>query len=95
MPSATGGLKARRSTRTIGVAPPDARARCQLPRRTEPCRLALADPKLADRSITEIALAFGFSNPAHFSRVFRSHSGVSPSAYRHAVTQTVRAGLIA
>ena len=27
----------------------------------------------ADRSITEIALAWGFSNLSHFSRVFRSH----------------------
>ena len=50
-------------------------------------RLAFDDPRLADRSITEIALAFGFSNPAHFSRVFRAHTGVSPSAYRHAAAQ--------
>jgi transcriptional regulator GlxA family with amidase domain len=29
-------------------------------------------------------LAFGFSNMAHFSRVFRSHLGMSPSDYRRA-----------
>ena len=38
----------------------------------------------ADRSITDIALALGFSNLAHFSRVFRTHLGVSPSDYRQA-----------
>jgi AraC-like DNA-binding protein len=66
---------------------PDGVAGFLLARRLEACRLAFDDAKLADRSITEIALAFGFSNPAHFSRVFRTHSGVSPSAYRLAVTQ--------
>jgi AraC-like DNA-binding protein len=65
---------------------PDGVAGFLLARRIEACRLAFDDPRLADRSITEIALAFGFSNPAHFSRVFRSHTGVSPSAYRHAAT---------
>ena len=34
------------------------------------------------RSITDIALAWGFSSPSHFSRVFREHVGVSASAYR-------------
>jgi AraC-like DNA-binding protein len=64
---------------------PDGVAGFLLARRIEACRLAFDDPKLADRSITEIALAFGFSNPAHFSRVFRNHSGTSPSAYRQAL----------
>jgi AraC-like DNA-binding protein len=66
---------------------PDGVAGFLLARRIQACRLAFDDPKLADRSITEIALAFGFSNPAHFSRVFRNHSGVSPSAYRQALAQ--------
>jgi signal transduction histidine kinase/AraC-like DNA-binding protein len=34
------------------------------------------------QSITEVALAVGFSSSAHFSRVFNSDVGVSPSAYR-------------
>ena len=34
------------------------------------------------RSITDIALGFGFSNMAHFSRVFRAHLGLPPSDYR-------------
>jgi AraC-like DNA-binding protein len=69
---------------------PDGVAGFLLARRIEACRLAFDDPKLAGRSITEVALAFGFSNPAHFSRVFRNHSGVSPSAYRHALLQQRR-----
>lgn len=41
-----------------------------------------ADATLKERAITEIALSWGFSNPAHFSRVFRDHTGLSPSEFR-------------
>ena len=34
------------------------------------------------RPITEIALSCGFSNLSHFSRVFREHTGRSPSEFR-------------
>jgi AraC-like DNA-binding protein len=34
------------------------------------------------RAITDIALSWGFNNPAHFSRVFREFTGQSPSAFR-------------
>ncbi len=34
------------------------------------------------RSITDIALSWGFRNPSHFSRVFRDHTGMSPSEFR-------------
>jgi AraC-like DNA-binding protein len=34
------------------------------------------------RPITDIALSWGFGNPSHFSRVFRDHVGMSPSAFR-------------
>ena len=33
-----------------------------------------------DSSLTEIALAVGFSSSSHFSRVFRKHFGFGPSA---------------
>ncbi|HZY17653.1 MAG TPA: helix-turn-helix domain-containing protein [Ramlibacter sp.] len=36
------------------------------------------------RPITDIALSWGFGNPSHFSRVFRDHTGMSPSAFRGA-----------
>jgi AraC-like DNA-binding protein len=35
-----------------------------------------------NQSVTEVALAVGFSSSAHFSRVFSAEVGVSPSAYR-------------
>ena len=36
------------------------------------------------RPITDIALSWGFSNLSHFSRVFRGHTGLSPSEFRQA-----------
>ncbi|HYF43557.1 MAG TPA: helix-turn-helix domain-containing protein [Ramlibacter sp.] len=36
------------------------------------------------RPITDIALSWGFSNLSHFSRVFRDHTGKSPSEFRRA-----------
>jgi len=45
--------------------------------RLERCREDLLDPRLAGRSITEIAFAWGFTNSAHFSRAFRNHFGCS------------------
>ncbi|MBL8324237.1 MAG: helix-turn-helix domain-containing protein [Rubrivivax sp.] len=55
-----------------------------LARRLEACRQAFVDQASAHRSITDIALAAGFQNMAHFSRVFRAHLGVAPSDYRRA-----------
>lgn len=34
------------------------------------------------RPITDIAMSWGFGNPSHFSRVFRGHTGMSPSEFR-------------
>lgn len=53
--------------------------------RLELCRQRLSQPELADRSITEIAFACGFSNAAHFSRSFRARFGQAPRAYRRSV----------
>jgi AraC-like DNA-binding protein len=47
-------------------------------------RRDLADPRLRECSITEIALCWAFSDAAHFSRRFCIAFGVSPSAYRAA-----------
>lgn len=55
-----------------------------LRRRLEACRASFADRGQAHRSITDIALSSGFSNMAHFSRVFRSHLGLAPSDFRRA-----------
>lgn len=37
------------------------------------------------RPITDIALHWGFNSPSHFSRIFREHTGKSPSEFRQAV----------
>jgi len=43
---------------------------------------------LARKSIPleQIALKYGFADNAHFTRVFKKHTGLTPSAYRHLVT---------
>ena len=61
---------------------PDGVAGYILNRRLQACRASFDDRHQGHRSITDIALGFGFSNMAHFSRVFRTHLGVAPSDYR-------------
>lgn len=51
-------------------------------RRLERCRRALTDPLYAERSIAAIAASFGFTDAAHFSRVFKGAFGDSPSEVR-------------
>ena len=51
--------------------------------RLEACVRELRDGDRGLRPITEIALSCGFSNLSHFSRVFRHHTGMSPSDFRH------------
>jgi AraC-like DNA-binding protein len=55
-----------------------------LRRRLEACRRSFDDRACDHRSITDIAFSNGFSNMAHFSRVFRAHLGLAPSDYRRA-----------
>lgn len=51
-------------------------------RRLERCRVDLLDPVIADRTVSAIAARWGFTDAAHFSRVFKSSYGVSPSEIR-------------
>ncbi|QIM16252.1 helix-turn-helix domain-containing protein [Leucobacter insecticola] len=51
-------------------------------RRLERCRVDLLDPVIADRTVSAIAARWGFTDAAHFSRVFKSTYGVSPSEFR-------------
>jgi AraC-like DNA-binding protein len=53
-------------------------------RRLERCARDLLDPALTDSPISAVAARWGLANPAHFSRLFRSRYGVSPSEYRAA-----------
>lgn len=46
---------------------------------------ALADVRLAERSITTIALSWGFNDPGRFAQAFRRRFGVTPSEHRRGV----------
>jgi AraC-like DNA-binding protein len=46
------------------------------------CRSDLANPSMKQRTITEIAFGWGFSDSAHFSHCFRKQFGLSPRAFR-------------
>ena len=50
--------------------------------RLDHCRDALRGVSTREESITDIALSWGFSNSAHFSRAFHKRFGISPSHYR-------------
>ncbi|TVL91256.1 helix-turn-helix domain-containing protein [Streptomyces sp. SAJ15] len=55
--------------------------RCRLER----CRRDLANPLLGSHPVHAIASRWGFADAAHFSRVFRTAYGMSPTEYRHSV----------
>ena len=50
--------------------------------RLERCRRDLVDPSLGNQTILEIASRWGLTGPQHFSRLFRTTYGCSPSDYR-------------
>lgn len=49
------------------------------------CLRELHELGAGGRSITDIALHWGFNSASHFSRIFREHTGQSPSEYRQTV----------
>lgn len=51
-------------------------------RRLEACSRDLREPRLAGRTVSEIAYGRGFNDAAHFSRVFRDRFGCSPREWR-------------
>ncbi|MBL6750614.1 MAG: helix-turn-helix domain-containing protein [Nevskia sp.] len=72
---------ARRSGTTVGQQILE----CRLQR----CHQALADPASADRSITEIAFAWGFQELSHFSRRFSERFGLCPQEYRRRLARAM------
>lgn len=54
-------------------------------RRVERCRQDLADPLQRQVPVAAIGARWGLSDPAHFSRVFRSAVGSPPAEYRRFV----------
>lgn len=51
-------------------------------KRLQHAAIALADPALAKRSVTDIAYRAGFSDSAHFSHMIKAEFGCSPRQYR-------------
>jgi len=51
-------------------------------RRLAACFKAIRSPRYRHRRVYDIALDFGFSSPSHFSNLFRSHFGMTPSEAR-------------
>lgn len=41
-----------------------------------------------DWNLTQIAAAVGYDDPLYFSRLFRRHKGMSPSAYRKLLSES-------
>jgi len=64
------------------VAEKTSLARFILTSRLDRCRRALADERQRNRTITEIAFAWGFSSMPHFSRSFTKIYGIPPREYR-------------
>lgn len=56
-----------------------------LERRLQACMRDLKKPGQAQRTITDLAFSWGFTNCAYFSRVFRDRTGLSPSEFRVAL----------
>ncbi|XAH23719.1 helix-turn-helix domain-containing protein [Xylophilus sp. GW821-FHT01B05] len=50
--------------------------------RLNACMRDLRHPAQAQRTVTDIAFAWGFNSSAHFSRAFRAHTGMSPGEFR-------------
>ena len=75
-------FKVSRSTLYNLLRPDGGVAEYILAQRASHCRLALVDPAYKNYGVMGIAQKFGFSNHAHFSRVFRKIYGTTPSQWR-------------
>ena len=81
----------------VGIYDPN-RTRCEVFRREvgesvmgyhAACRIALAKHRIAEGapSFTAIAEELGFSSVGYFSKAFRAHTGMSPTAYSRALSK--------
>lgn len=50
--------------------------------RLELCMRELGQPQLRAQSIADVAYGCGFGSAAHFSRIFKAYTGLSPSEFR-------------
>ncbi|WP_225992839.1 AraC-like ligand-binding domain-containing protein [Actinomadura rudentiformis] len=58
--------------------------------RLERCRRDLADPRFAELPVCAIASRWGFTDPAHFGRLFRKSMGSCPTDYRRMCLSSVQ-----
>jgi AraC family transcriptional regulator len=61
--------------RTIGLSP----SRYQIDMRMNEARRLLRETR---KSVLEVALDVGYTNPSHFAKLFRRENGLTPSEYR-------------
>lgn len=61
-------------------------------RRLERCYQMIVAQQHSRRSITEIAYSMGFSNPSHFSNLFRAKFGMRPSDLRRLTNDALYVG---
>jgi len=61
---------------------PQSLSRMLWQQRLEACRRDLGDPRMAKRSISDIAFSWGFTEAGHFTKRFREHFGSSPRDFR-------------
>ncbi len=59
----------------MGVSP----SRYHITLRTDEAKRLLRETK---RSVVDVALDVGYTNPSHFAQLFRRATGLSPSDYR-------------
>lgn len=59
-------------------------------RRLEKCYLDLTDPLRHEESVSAVGARWGFTDAAHFSRVFKAAYGETPSAARSRAAELVR-----
>jgi AraC family transcriptional regulator len=74
----TAGLGAAQFTRAFRVATGESPHQFVIRRRLEEAKKAL---ELSDPDILNVALRFGFSDQAHFTRFFKRHFGVPPGRF--------------
>jgi AraC family transcriptional regulator len=76
------GLSVAHFSRAFRVSTGEAPHRWQLRRRVEVAKSRLLNEKL---SLSEVAMACGFADQSHFTRVFTREIGTSPGAWRRCV----------
>jgi AraC-like DNA-binding protein len=76
------GLSVSYFVRAFKVTTGDSPHRWILRHRVECCKTMLANPEL---TLADIAVACGFADQSHFTRIFKSFVGITPAAWRRSI----------